>query len=209
MALLFLLLSVSKDTLLWFDIMDNNQTRRNNFLFVYHLHRQTCRFTVWANGKRRTGKLRLGIAFTICTNQFHLPKNGLEGPKLEQSVRKHRTTFQMFRCSRKFSNDTKSSVYFPAGFSRNFSSMVNNFWITTGIFFFISAYSHWLLQGHVTSRLQNSGRFPFNQTFRNLKTGTTGTEISRKKFPEIHEAVEFPKCEPFNWKFYKFPREQS
>ena len=61
----------------------------------------------------RTGKLRLGIAFTICINQFHWPKNGLEGPKLEQSVRKNRTTFQMFRCSRKFSNDTKSSPFQP------------------------------------------------------------------------------------------------
>ena len=28
---LFLLLSVFKDTLLWFNIMDNNQTRQNNF----------------------------------------------------------------------------------------------------------------------------------------------------------------------------------
>ena len=38
MALLFLLLSVSKDTLLWFDIMDNNQTRRNNFcLFTIYI----------------------------------------------------------------------------------------------------------------------------------------------------------------------------
>ena len=32
--------------------------------------------------KLRTGRFRSGITFTICTNQFHLPKNGREGLKL-------------------------------------------------------------------------------------------------------------------------------
>lgn len=48
-------------------------------------------------GKIRTGKFRPEIAFT---NQYHLPKNSREGPKLvenefplENSVRKNRTTF--------------------------------------------------------------------------------------------------------------------
>ena len=50
----------------------------------------------------------IGIAFTICTNQFHLPENGREGLKLvlnmtlkkwitsfrlKYSIRKNRTTF--------------------------------------------------------------------------------------------------------------------
>ena len=49
--------------------------------------------------KFRAGKFRHGIAFTICTNQFHLPKNDREGldpvskMELEYSVRKKRTTF--------------------------------------------------------------------------------------------------------------------
>ena len=58
--------------------------------------------------KFRTGKFRPGIAFTICTNQFHVPENGWQGLKLvskmalkkwntnfllEYSIRKNRTTF--------------------------------------------------------------------------------------------------------------------
>ena len=58
--------------------------------------------------KLRTGKFCPRIAFTVCTNQFHLPKNGREGLKLvskmalkewntnfrlEYSIEKNRTTF--------------------------------------------------------------------------------------------------------------------
>ena len=58
--------------------------------------------------KFRAGKFRPGIAYTIATNQFHLPKNGREGLKLlskmdlkewdtnfrvEYSIRKNRTTY--------------------------------------------------------------------------------------------------------------------
>ena len=51
-------------------------------MVVCYLHGQTGRFTVWANGnlleaKFRAGKFHPGIAFTICTNQFHTPQNGL------------------------------------------------------------------------------------------------------------------------------------
>ena len=70
-------------------------------------------FTIRVHGvgkwfaKFRTGKFRPGIAFTICSNQFHVPKNGCEGLKLvskmaleewntnfslEYSIRKNRTT---------------------------------------------------------------------------------------------------------------------
>ena len=76
-----------------------------------------------------TGKIRPGIAFTICTNQLHLPKNDREGLKLvpkialkkwntyfrlEYSVRENRTAFpdvpllpEIFRWK-----DTKSRVSF-------------------------------------------------------------------------------------------------
>ena len=54
--------------------------------------------------------LRPGIAFTICTNQFHLPKNGQETPKLVSTTLKMEHTFpcgafrsekqgHLFRCS--------------------------------------------------------------------------------------------------------------
>ena len=82
-------------------------------------------------------KFRHGIAFTICTNEFHLPKNGREGVKLlseitlekwntnfrlEYSVRKSRTTVldnpllpSIFRW-----NDPKSRVAFTFDFPRTF-----------------------------------------------------------------------------------------
>ena len=90
--------------------------------------------------KFRTGKFRPGIAFTICTNQSHLPKNDREGLnpvskmalkkwntnfRLEYSVRKNRTTFsdvpsllpEIFRW-----NDPKSRVLFTfqPDFQENF-----------------------------------------------------------------------------------------
>ena len=62
--------------------------------------------------KFRTGKFRTGIAFTICTNQFHLPKNSREGLKLvsKMALKKWNTNFRLehsvqkkrdylFRCS--------------------------------------------------------------------------------------------------------------
>ena len=70
-------------------------------------------FTAWANAKKNSG-----IAFTICTNQFHLPRKECKGLKLvskialkkwnpytnfflDHSVRKKKTglSFQMSRCS--------------------------------------------------------------------------------------------------------------
>ena len=89
--------------------------------------------------KFRSGQFRPRIAFTICTNQFHLPKNGREGLKLvskmalkewntncrlEYSIRKNRTTFsdvpllpEVFRW-----DDPKSRVpfIFQTGFPENF-----------------------------------------------------------------------------------------
>ena len=61
----------------WWDMMkeirptaltspSNNAVMWTETRVVYHLHGQTGRFTVWADGNSK---------FTICTDQFHLPKN--------------------------------------------------------------------------------------------------------------------------------------
>ena len=72
------------------------------------------------------GKFCPGISFTICTNQFNLPKNDREGlnPVSKMALKKWITnfrldipsgktgkSFQMFRCSRKFSDGTIQKVY--------------------------------------------------------------------------------------------------
>ena len=89
--------------------------------------------------KFRTGKFSSGIAFTICTDQFHLTENGREGLKLvskmalrkwntnfrlEYFVRKNRTTFsdvpllpEIFR----WEDPKKScSIHFRTGFPGKF-----------------------------------------------------------------------------------------
>ena len=96
-----------------------------------------CLPLTWANrsvyglskwyAKFRTGKFSSGIAFTICTDQFHLTENGREGLKLvskmalrkwntnfrlEYFVRKTGLPFQMFRCSQKFSVGKTQKVVF-------------------------------------------------------------------------------------------------
>ena len=62
---------------------------------------------------------RLGIAFTISTNQLHLQENDREGLKLfgiYWPSGKTGLLFQMFRCSWQFSVSKKScSIYFPTG----------------------------------------------------------------------------------------------
>ena len=47
--------------------------------------------------KFRTGKFSSGIAFTICTDQFHLTENGREGLKLvsKMALRKWNTNFRL------------------------------------------------------------------------------------------------------------------
>ena len=73
--------------------------------------------------KFSSGKFRPWIAFIICTDQFHLPKNGRESLKLVSknwlwrngtriSVRKNRTTFRMYRYARKFSAGKTQNVVF-------------------------------------------------------------------------------------------------
>ena len=77
-----------------------------------------------------TGKFRPGIAFTICTNQFHLRENGFE----EMEHGKTGLPFQMFRCSRTFPVGKTQKVvfhllYFPTGFpSKQPVYVFPNFW---------------------------------------------------------------------------------
>ena len=103
-----------------------------------------CLLFTWANwsvhglDKRyaqfRTGKFHPRIAFTIATNQFHLPKNNREDlnpvSKMvfnkwnmdfcwEYTVRKKGLPFQMFHCSQKFPGgmiQNSCSIYFSTGF---------------------------------------------------------------------------------------------
>ena len=49
----------------------------------------------------------------------------------------------------------------------------------------------------ILQQIKYRGAFHSSKTFENLETAANSTE----KYPEIPEAVEFPKCEPFNWKF--------
>ena len=55
--------------------------------FVYHLRGQSGRFTVWANGGQNSEWVNLiaEVAFTICTNHFHLPKK--RSPKPETGIK--------------------------------------------------------------------------------------------------------------------------
>jgi len=52
------------------------------WLFTIYLGNQLVHGLGKWYAKFKTGKLRPGIAFTISTNQFHLPKNDREGLKL-------------------------------------------------------------------------------------------------------------------------------
>ena len=73
----------------------------------------------------RNGKFHRGVAFAICTNPFHLPKNSCYGLKLVakmalmkrnsnfrlgNSVQKTGLPFQLFRCFGRFSAGTTQKV---------------------------------------------------------------------------------------------------
>ena len=83
---------------------------------------------VWVNGTQNSGLVNF-VPFTICKNQFHLPKNDREGLNpvskmalkkrntnfrtLEYSVQKNRTTFSDFlslHCYRTFSGGMTQKV---------------------------------------------------------------------------------------------------
>ena len=88
-------------------------------MFTILIHGQTSQSTVLGKwyAKFRTGKFRSGVAFTICTNQFHLsrPETGIKDGFQEMEHKlllgifcpeKTGPPFQIFRCSRKFSAGT-------------------------------------------------------------------------------------------------------
>jgi len=96
-------------------------------LVVYHLHGQTGRITVWANGKGLVNSVQSRLALAICTNQSHLPKNDGESLKLvskmglkewntnfrlEHSDWETGLPFQTFRFFLKFSTGTTRKVVF-------------------------------------------------------------------------------------------------
>ena len=91
----------------------------------------------------RNGKFHRRVAFAICTNPFHLPKNGRGGLKLVlkimalkkwntnfrlgnsgNSVRKNKT--YLFSCSAALADFPRERpiLYFPNGFSGNFFSCI-------------------------------------------------------------------------------------
>ena len=94
--------------------------------------------------KFKTGKFRPGIAFTMYTNQLHLPKNSRERLKLvlikdgfEEielefpfgTFRPEKQDFQTFRYSRTFSTETTQKVVLyllSSRISRNVLKIVNN-----------------------------------------------------------------------------------
>ena len=61
--------------------------KRSSHSVVLNKGRQTCRLTDWING----------IAFTICTNQFHLPKKDRKGLKLGINEMEHEFLIRTFR----------------------------------------------------------------------------------------------------------------
>ena len=166
--------------------MDNNQTRQNNFCLstTYMGKPVGSRFgqMISAGLVNFDSESRLPFVQTSSTHRNY----GLEGPKLEQSLRKNRTTFQMFRCFL-----GKQLLNYKWNFFRQLPALIGYFSVT------------WHLAYKTVDAFHSAKPFEI------WKQEQAVQKFSGKKFPEIHEAVEFPKCEPFNRKFYKFPREQS
>ena len=105
---------------------------------------------VWASHARKervitnvtdSRECHSGIVFTICTNQFHLPENGREGLKLVSNMAwkkwntnfcwdilsgKSGLSFQMYRCSWKFSAGTTKKVMFCFLSNRIFRNLFVN-----------------------------------------------------------------------------------
>ena len=105
---------------------------------------------VWASHARKervitnvtdSRECHSGIVFTTCTNQFHLPKNGREGLKLVSNIAlkkwntnfcwdiqsgKSGLSFQMYRCSWKFSAGTTKKVMFRLLSNRIFRNLFVN-----------------------------------------------------------------------------------
>ena len=111
-------------------------------MVVYHLFRRTDRFTVWANSEHF--KFSPGIAFAICTNQFHSSKkwprrpaetrikHGFEENGTRISVwnipfgKKEDYLVQEFHCSLKLCTGTTQKVVFHLLSNRIFRNILVN-----------------------------------------------------------------------------------
>ena len=134
---------------------------------VYHLHRQTGRSIVWANGTQNSGllKFRPGlnlVKFTLYTKQFHLPKKEREGLKLvsKMALKKWNTDFLFIQPKSKMSG-------------LNFRQLL-------------------VANGTAFSKICNKrGPFHWTKTFENLETAANDSEISRKSFQIFRKLLNF------------------
>lgn len=95
-------------------LISSKNLKSQNTRVVYHLHKQTGRYTVWANGKKNSG-LESGLSFAqISSAETGMKHNFwlMEHEFLEHSVRKTGLTFPMFSCSQKFSTGTTRNENF-------------------------------------------------------------------------------------------------
>ena len=79
-------------------------TEDSDFLVVYHLHGQTDRSMIWANGTQNSGLVNFdseSLLPLFCTNQYHLPENDHEGLKLitKKALKKWNTNFRYLEYS--------------------------------------------------------------------------------------------------------------
>lgn len=79
-------------------------TEDSDFLVVYHLHGQTDRSMIWANGTQNSELVNFdseSLLPLFCTNQYHLPENDHEGLKLitKKALKKWNTNFRYLEYS--------------------------------------------------------------------------------------------------------------
>ena len=79
-------------------------TEDSDFLVVYHLHGQTDRSMIWANGTQNSELVNFdseSLLPLFCTNQCHLPENDHEGLKLitKKALKKGNTNFRYLEYS--------------------------------------------------------------------------------------------------------------
>ena len=86
--------------------------------------------------KFRTGKFHSGIAFAICTNQFHVPENDCEGLKLvsKMALKKWNTNFRLEHSDRKNRTTFSEVPLLPEIFHWNdpikgFSHFASGHWV--------------------------------------------------------------------------------
>ena len=100
----------------------------------------------------RSGKFHRRVAFAICTNPFHLPKNGRGGLKLVlkimalkkwntnfrlgnsgNSVRKNKTTFSVVPLLWQIFRGNDRSYTFQMDFPQTFFKMINSYYLKVSL----------------------------------------------------------------------------